>query len=90
MTGFPHGKGQHVGRAILAPIPTIETPHPLIAHEQDAQLRRRFPDIGKNRPRQSFQAHLVKGHTSNVTYGPALTGCGKTIWHAGPLRQDNR
>ena len=63
----PHGKGQHVSRAILAPIPTIETPHPLIAHEQDAQLRRRFPDIGKNRPCQSIQARLVKRHTSNVT-----------------------
>ena len=51
---FPHGKGQHVGRAILAPVPTIETPHSLIAHEQDAQIRGRFPDIGKNRPRRSI------------------------------------
>jgi hypothetical protein len=37
--GFPHGKSQHVGCAILTPIPTIETPHPLITHEQDAKLR---------------------------------------------------
>jgi len=67
MGRLTHGKGQHVGCAILAPIPTIETPHPLIAHEQDAQLRRRFPDIGKNRPRQSTQARLVKPYTSNLT-----------------------
>ena len=65
--GFPHGKGQHVGRAILAPIPTIEAPHPLIAHEQDAQLRRRFPDIGKNRPCRPFQARLIKRDTSDLT-----------------------
>jgi hypothetical protein len=67
MGRFPHGKSQHVGRAVLAPIPTIKDPHSLITHEQDAQLRRRFPDIGKNQSRQSFQAHLVKCHTSNVT-----------------------
>jgi hypothetical protein len=65
-TSFPHGKGQHVGRTILAPIPTIEAPHPLIAHEQDAQLRRRFPNIGKNRPCRPFQAHLVKRDTSDL------------------------
>jgi hypothetical protein len=65
--GFPHGKSQHVGRAILAPIPTIEPPHPLIAHQHDAQLRRPFPHIGKYRPCQSFQARLVKRHTPNVT-----------------------
>ena len=64
---FPHGKGQHVGRAILAPIPTIEAPHSLIAHEQDAQLRRRFPDIRKNRPRQSTQVRLIKRHAANMT-----------------------
>jgi hypothetical protein len=33
---FTRGKCQHVCRAILAAIPTIETPHPLIAHEHDA------------------------------------------------------
>jgi hypothetical protein len=83
--GFPHGKTQHIGRAILAPIPTIETPHPLIAHEHDAQLRRRFPDIGKNRPRQSFQAHLVKRHTSNVTLhmDRHQQVAKKLWWHAG-------
>ncbi|TKS62400.1 MAG: hypothetical protein EWM73_02510 [Nitrospira sp.] len=67
MGRLPHGKGQHVGRAILASIPTIETPHPLIAHEHDTQLRRRFPDIRKNHPRQSIQARLVKPYTSNQT-----------------------
>jgi hypothetical protein len=67
MGRLPHGKCQHVGRAILAPIPTIETPHPLIAHEHDAQLRRRFPDIRKNHSRQSIQARLVKPYTSNLT-----------------------
>jgi hypothetical protein len=33
MGPLPHGKGQHIGRAILAPILPIEPPHPLIAHE---------------------------------------------------------
>jgi hypothetical protein len=65
--GFSHGKGQYVGRAILAPIPTIETPHPPIAHEQEAHLRRRFPDLGKNRLRRSFQACSVKRETSDLT-----------------------
>ena len=63
----PYGKGQHVGRTILTPIPTIETAHPMIAHEQDAQFRRRFADIGKNRLCQLSQARLVKRHTSNLT-----------------------
>jgi hypothetical protein len=67
MERLPRGKGQHVGRAILAPIPTIETSHPLIADEHDAQLRRSFPDIGKNRPCQSIQARLIKRDTSNLT-----------------------
>ena len=66
MGRFPHGKGQHVGRAILAPILTIKTPHPLVAHKQNAKLRRGFSDIGQNRPCLSIQARLVERDTSNL------------------------
>ena len=67
MRCLPHGKGQDIGRAILAPILTIKPAHPLIAHELDAQLRRRFSNIRQYRSRQSIQARLVKRHTSNET-----------------------
>ena len=67
MGRLPHGKGQHIGRAILASIPTIETPHPLISYEKDAQLCRRFTDIGQNRTCHLIQMRLVKRHTSNIT-----------------------
>jgi hypothetical protein len=66
MQRLPRGEGEHVGRAILASIPTIEAPHPLITHEHDAELRRSFPDIGKNRSCQSIQVRLVKRETSNL------------------------
>ena len=65
--GFAHRKCQHIGRAILTPIPTIETPHPLIAHEEDTQLRRRFPHIGKNRSCQPTQMRHINRYTSNMT-----------------------
>ena len=67
MGRLSQSKGQHIGRAILAPILTIETPHPLIAHELDAQLRRRFSNVRQNRPRQSIQTRPVKCHASNKT-----------------------
>jgi hypothetical protein len=67
MRRLPYGKGQHIGRAILAPILTIETPHPLIAHELMPSSADCFSNIRQNRSRQSIQARLVKCHTSNET-----------------------
>jgi len=67
MRRLPHRKGQHIRRAILAAVPTIETSHSLVTDEHDAKLRRRFADIAKNRLCQSIYARLVKRHTSNVT-----------------------
>jgi hypothetical protein len=65
--GFPHRKGQHVCRAILTSIPTVEASHSLIAHEQDAQLRRGFSDVGKYRPCRPFNMRPIKREPSDLT-----------------------
>ena len=74
--------GRH---ATIASVLMLVFGTPLIAQEHDAQLRRRFPDIGKNRQCQSFQARLVKRHTSNVTLhmDRHQQVAEKLWWHAG-------
>jgi len=88
VVGFPHRKGQHVGRSILAAVDPIQSAHATIAYQLDAQFRGRFTGrrqdlFGKahkpglleswlSEPEPNVHSHLVR--LAEVAFGrhPAL------------------